>query len=40
MVLLYFRCKVSETVPMDKVPEELSKLEDMRIGKVVMVNPR
>ena len=38
--LFIFRCKVTETVSLDKVPEELSKLEDTRIGKVVMVNSR
>ena len=35
-----FRCKISETVPLNKVPEWLNKLEDTRVGKAVMVNGR
>ena len=36
----FFRCKISETVPLDIVPDMLSKLEDVRVGKAVMVVPR
>lgn len=36
----YIKCKVSETVPLDKVPEKLSEIEDIRVGKMVMVNSK
>lgn len=39
-VFCLFRCKITETVPLEKVPGALAKLEDVRVGKLVMVNTR
>ena len=37
MIYLHFRVKVAKTVDLENVPVQLSALQDVRMGKVIMV---